>query len=342
MESEAYFRQPFLQQTDSYFTEETFNELDPKIPPWKDANFSERLLLIYLYFSIYLPVFLLLSLLIGGYIIYILFYTVPLVLDTDDRPELYYWHSDSEKRNAKIRGWLFFSLITFFLILCLISHFMATVTDCGSIPPGKEWDIPSGESSDSSSKNPDLVEKRRDGSYRTCTRCQKRKPDRTHHCKQCERCNLKMDHHCNWIANCVGYYNYKYFFLTVLHGSILSLIFISTFWETLIIVLMDSQSSIPYCLFIELTYSLVLMISVCVVSFCCFHVWLIANNYTTIEYCEKKRGGIPEYSVSPFNGGVYHNFQEALGKNPAFWLFPIKYRSNEEKGLHFVRKNEQA
>lgn len=46
---------------------------------------------------------------------------------------------------------------------------------------------------------------------KTCPKCSNIKPSRSHHCSICGSCTLKMDHHCPWVANCVGYFNYKYF-----------------------------------------------------------------------------------------------------------------------------------
>lgn len=52
-----------------------------------------------------------------------------------------------------------------------------------------------------------------------CKKCKIMKPLRCHHCRRCNRCVMKMDHHCYWIDNCVGLYNMKYFYLTLLYGS---------------------------------------------------------------------------------------------------------------------------
>lgn len=46
-----------------------------------------------------------------------------------------------------------------------------------------------------------------------CQTCRNWKPHRTHHCSICNVCVPKMDHHCPWIGNCVGYHNFKAFFL---------------------------------------------------------------------------------------------------------------------------------
>lgn len=50
-------------------------------------------------------------------------------------------------------------------------------------------------------------------SYRYCHICKCIKPPRAHHCSVLGRCVLNMDHYCPWMANTVGYFNYRYFVL---------------------------------------------------------------------------------------------------------------------------------
>jgi palmitoyltransferase len=46
-----------------------------------------------------------------------------------------------------------------------------------------------------------------------CRLCKAPKPPRCHHCHISGRCILRMDHFCPWINNCVGFRNYRYFYL---------------------------------------------------------------------------------------------------------------------------------
>lgn len=58
-----------------------------------------------------------------------------------------------------------------------------------------------------------LVDSDTQDNKQKCLHCKNWKPMRTHHCSVCKVCVPKMDHHCPWLGNCVGYHNFKSFFL---------------------------------------------------------------------------------------------------------------------------------
>ena len=163
-----------------------------------------------------------------------------------------------------------------------------------------------------------------------------KKPDRAHHCRQCEQCVLKMDHHCNWIANCVGFFNYKYFLCMLIYSVLCIGIIIGSFWETVIVVLNDERNSAVTCLFIVLYYSILVMKFIVLIMFTSFHFWLIKKNYSTIEYCEKKKRHANLFSTSPYHRGVFKNFQQTLGTNYLFWFIPTRFGSICD-GVSFIK-----
>ncbi|KAG0064631.1 palmitoyltransferase for Vac8p [Linnemannia elongata] len=80
-------------------------------------------------------------------------------------------------------------------------------------------------SDESSTQQPlaTLSVSKRNGHPRWCNVCKIVKPDRCHHCSECNRCVLRMDHHCPWVNGCIGFDNYKYFYLFIFYGSLASL-----------------------------------------------------------------------------------------------------------------------
>ena len=132
-----------------------------------------------------------------------------------------------------------------------------------------------------------------------------------------------MDHHCPWIANCVGYYNYKFFFLMIFYGSICLNIFTATFWEAVYVYFHDPNRNPYFCFFVVFSYSLLSILTVIVFLFFNFHLYLLTSNYTTIEYCEKKRQGHSAFVVSPYKTTLCSSFRNAFGPYPLLWLWPI-------------------
>ena len=315
--------------------EDAEKELLNNLPPWGKASAAQRVKLLLYWLTVAFPIVLLQALVISSCLIYLKYYLLPLLVYTDERPDLYYYHSSEEFEIAQVKGTAAATILSICLLLFQLSHLQAILVHPGRIPADSLWEIHSDSDSEPEDSDDLFVERRRDGSRRTCSMCQRKKPDRTHHCKQCEECVLQMDHHCNWIGNCVGFFNFKYFFLMVFYGTLMTVLYLATFWETVLVVLNDVDTSLGAASLAVAYYSFLLVLGVALLSFLGLHLWMITRNYSTIEYCEKKRHNAVQYQQSPFDKGCFHNWQNALGQRYCLWLLPVNSRLPEESGLFY-------
>lgn len=213
--------------------------------------------------------------------------------------------------------------ISFHIItgLAIISYYRGVVTDPGHIPPTPEWEK-------------DNISKKAEG-LRFCNREKRYKPERAHYCSAIGRNVLKMDHYCPWLANCVGYFNYKFFLLFIIYASV------ACGWTTISTAHLLAKSSAgilsptatlsaAQTFFLTEGLCISSLVSLILTPFTGFHLWLLANNKTTLEYCEKAN------SKTSYDFGFFHNLANTLGWNPLLWFLPIQ--SVPSDGLSFDRR----
>jgi len=148
---------------------------------------------------------------------------------------------------------------------------------------------------------------------RVCTCCYKRKPMRACHCSTCGVCVRKYDHHCPWIGNCVGVFNYPYFFAFLLYTLLIQVL-------VCVVDIFGICKSNVVLGAISLVAALLVFLGVSYLFF--FHCYLLAHNMTTVEYyrVKQERARNPAYR-HPYDGGFSANFLQVY---PQPWrlLFP--------------------
>jgi hypothetical protein len=236
--------------------------------------------------------------------------------------------------------WLELGVFMGLVGMLLINFAAAVMTDPGGVPQSKKWEWPSAYENQESQVSGDVQETKRDGQRRKCTKCFLLKPDRSHHCRVCDRCVLKMDHHCPWIANCVGYRNYKYFFLLVWYSALTCWWTFLTMGPTIARLMTDAEAAAetPFVALFFLLFSeaLVLFLGILTTGFGTFHIFLIASARTTIEYCEKQSFALR----SVYDVGVFGNLRAALGSNPLLWGLPLALPVDGD-GTQFIHEGTQ-
>jgi len=271
----------------------------------------------------FLPVAFLVTTMLTLYMIYVCQHLLPMLqidVPVDQRIE--------SVRNRGIIQFIVFHIITGLMSVCYVKSILEHP---GEIPDGDPlWQyVADGRIDSTQMTTMNLQEMKKSGDRRHCKWCGKYKPDRCHHCRVCRTCILKMDHHCPWIYNCVGFKNYKYFFLLLFYG-VCDLHLIA--WTMAEAVKRAWDINTPFvsmfCILFGETLSLFL--ASLITPFIIFHIWLMLKAMTTIEFCEKKmpKGekakteGL-EYSDSLYDMGVFNNVKTCLGPNPLTWLIPV-------------------
>lgn len=133
-----------------------------------------------------------------------------------------------------------------------------------------------------------------------------------------------MDHHCPWVANCIGFFNYKYFMNMLVYTAATSWFLLFTSWPLFSHVL-SRTDSVDYRLayYVLTSYLLAGTLALVISGFLSFHLWLISKQYTTIEFCEKKADNEPSFKTSPYTRGTLGNLRGVFGDNPMLWLVPF-------------------
>ncbi|XP_022743642.1 probable protein S-acyltransferase 16 [Durio zibethinus] len=207
-------------------------------------------------------------------------------------------------------------------VMCVFNYSFAIFADPGRVPSSFMPDI-----EDSKVSIQEI--KRKGGDLRYCQKCSHFKPPRAHHCRVCKKCVLRMDHHCIWISNCVGHSNYKVFFVFIVYAVI------ACIYSLVLLVGSitndsqkdEQQSADSFRITYVISGLLLVPLSVALSVLLGWHIYLILQNKSTIEYHEgvramwlaEKGGNVYEH---PYDLGAYENLTTVLGPSIFCWICP--------------------
>lgn len=181
-----------------------------------------------------------------------------------------------------------------------------------------------------------------------CSTCVINSPPRSYHCEFCDRCILKRDHHCVFLGTCIGYSNFRYFFMLVLHTWLIC------FYLTLL--------NVPYTLQLLGGFSFSYVFSVMIPLLAWLFgvlpsAYLLASFITGIcslifvgmfscfvYHCQNVYRGRTTYerrlTSHEYDLGWKRNFLDALGyKYYLVWIFPLLNSPLPGNGIDFHKKS---
>ena len=138
-----------------------------------------------------------------------------------------------------------------------------------------------------------------------CNYCDTNVKEYSKHCGRCQRCTETFDHHCVWLNNCIGYNNYRYFFMLLIAVDLHSLSFIGLIsWyyaETTLAMIScigSDFTNLAYCSenFLEAMHviSIIMMatnslIILLITYLLIYHIWLKLVGKTTYQHIVEQR-----------------------------------------------------
>ncbi|KAF7684776.1 Palmitoyltransferase ZDHHC15B [Astathelohania contejeani] len=194
--------------------------------------------------------------------------------------------------------------------------------------------------------------------FKTCDKCRTYKPPRTHHCSICNKCYLKMDHHCALLDCCIGFHNYKAFYIFLFLNCVLNIYNI----VVLMIELLGGDSERKFDAYYITCIILYAIELVVFISFFILHTWLIFNNETTIEYqaindylqgVNMHRNVFQEGPLTgntmirdrkllnPYNLGYSENWTQVFGTRIIDWFLPTFSSVGDGVSFHKNTVNQE-
>lgn len=142
---------------------------------------------------------------------------------------------------------------------------------------------------------------------RLCIKCSTHVGSRSKHCHKCDRCAAEFDHHCDWLNNCIGKGNYRWFVVLIVSLQVCVLIELAVCLAQIKIISEDEKNAQELRAHFDFgdagyvyTVTLITVAGLCTATFTSngylilFHCYLALKHKTTYEYILQRRAARPQ------------------------------------------------